>query len=335
MSNRVTLADIAAVAETSQTSVSLVLRGADSGRVSPEVAQKIRMVAESMGYRPDPALRALVAHRDSKRAGLAYRKLALVVPNERMSDWRNSPFHQALLGGATRRAKLLGFGFVTCQLAVGDSYATLSKLRTQGVDGLIFVQPDSVEDQLADFSEQFCVIGIGSALSASKMPIVGPHHLANMNLLAAHLEALGCKRIAYLPQSFLQAEVGSLFEMWADHAAVTRDSWLGVVRGVHSWSSLQDWCNKQRPDALVTTNPWGTVAPAGQYEPCPSYSLALYHRHSSIAGIWQEPEVIGSAAVDLLDLALRKNLRGGEVEPQRLLIPGSWLAGGSTGKPVS
>ena len=56
-SGHVTLADVAKVAEVSPITVSRALRG--ERRVDPALVDKVRAVAESMGYVPHPAARAL------------------------------------------------------------------------------------------------------------------------------------------------------------------------------------------------------------------------------------------------------------------------------------
>ena len=58
---RVTQLDIARVAGVHNTTVSLALR--NSAEIPSETRERIRAIAEQMGYQPDPALRALVAYR--------------------------------------------------------------------------------------------------------------------------------------------------------------------------------------------------------------------------------------------------------------------------------
>ena len=58
---RVTLADIAAKAAVHVTTVSLALR--NHPRLPEATRQRIQALAEELGYRPDPMLRALVAYR--------------------------------------------------------------------------------------------------------------------------------------------------------------------------------------------------------------------------------------------------------------------------------
>ena len=56
---RVTLNDVAAVAQVSTITASRVLRGLTN--VSPDLAARVRAAAERLGYVPDPAARALAS----------------------------------------------------------------------------------------------------------------------------------------------------------------------------------------------------------------------------------------------------------------------------------
>lgn len=59
MSKRVTLADVAARSGMSPTAVSLVLNDRPGSRLSPESAERIRQVADELGYRPNRAAQSL------------------------------------------------------------------------------------------------------------------------------------------------------------------------------------------------------------------------------------------------------------------------------------
>ncbi len=60
MSPRVSLSDIARRVGCAISTVSIALRG--DQRVERETRERIRLVAEKMGYRPNPALAALASH---------------------------------------------------------------------------------------------------------------------------------------------------------------------------------------------------------------------------------------------------------------------------------
>ena len=64
----VTLQQIAEAAGVSRGTVDRALN--DRGRIKPEVAEKIKKIAEEMGYRPNRAGRALAMAKQSVRIGV-------------------------------------------------------------------------------------------------------------------------------------------------------------------------------------------------------------------------------------------------------------------------
>ena len=58
-----TMKEIAQAAGVSVSSVSLVLNGRDSGRINPQLANRIRETAERMGYQPNVLARSLRTNR--------------------------------------------------------------------------------------------------------------------------------------------------------------------------------------------------------------------------------------------------------------------------------
>lgn len=327
MARRVTLADIAAAAGTSTTAVSLVLNGQGRGRVGAELAEKIRRTAERLGYRPDPALRALLAHRESKRAKHAYRKVGLVISAPTEEDWRKSPFHQGVFTGFTERAAELGFG-VARPIFGQPEAAVIRRLRARGVDGLLLAQPAEMAEPMETDWQEFALVGIGSAMARSPFTIIGPDHQGNMRMLADQLFKAGHRRIAYLPQRVMDEGLKSLWMNWADGAAREDPRWLGAIRRVRSVSALLAWCRQHQPDALLTADPWARIVPDHLRPPCAGYSLGLENRSVEAGGIFQRPKEIGRAALELLDLNLRNNILGIQAHAPRLLVPGEWIPPG-------
>lgn len=322
------MADIAATVGTSTTAVSLVLTGRGRGRVGAELAEKIRRAAAHLGYRPDPALRALLAHRESKRSKHAYRKVGLVITAPTEEDWRKSPYHQGVFAGFTERAAELGFGVARAIFGRPDP-AVIRRLRARGVDGLLLAQPAGLTDSLEADWQGFALVGIGSAMARSPFTIVGPHHQWNMQMLAEQLFQAGHRRIAYLPQRLMDEGVKRSWMNWADGAAREDSRWLGAIRNIETLSPLLAWCQQNRPDAILTADPWARIVPAHVRPPCAGYSLGLESRSEGAGGIFQRPKEIGRAALELLDLNLRNNILGTQPHAPRLLVPGEWIPPGN------
>ena len=129
--------DVAVEAGVSQTTVSLVLRGAAEGRVSEQTQSKVLRAAKTLGYVPNEAGRLL---RNS-----ASRLLALVVPD--VTD----PYFTAVMRGAESEA---GRGGMVLSLLEARTVDTLSRVigsvRSRWMTGLIVCTPEDAQvDMLA------------------------------------------------------------------------------------------------------------------------------------------------------------------------------------------
>ncbi len=103
---RCTIKDIAEAAGISHTAVSLALR--NHPKVSAETREKVRKLAEQMGYRPDPLLGALVAYRQGLRPAGFRETIAWVTNYSTQDGWRINAYNK-YFEGATERAQQLGY----------------------------------------------------------------------------------------------------------------------------------------------------------------------------------------------------------------------------------
>src|SRR5882757_5503577 len=103
---RVTLREIVKAAGVSVMSVSLALR--DHGRISKAVRARIKRHAEKLGYRPDPALSALMAYRHERQTVRDYSTLAFVTNFPTAAGWKDEVFTRRYYEGALSRSAKLG-----------------------------------------------------------------------------------------------------------------------------------------------------------------------------------------------------------------------------------
>jgi DNA-binding LacI/PurR family transcriptional regulator len=122
MSRRPTSRDVAVAAGVSQSTVSIVLAGKWTGRVSPQTAQTVREAASRLGYRPNLAARNL-------RLGRT-RTVLLVVPT------LANPFFGAVYTGAARVAAAHGFGVVVYPWGEGTARGPFSAPH-EAIDGIL------------------------------------------------------------------------------------------------------------------------------------------------------------------------------------------------------
>ncbi|RFU39329.1 LacI family transcriptional regulator, partial [Actinomadura logoneensis] len=192
MHSRPTSRDVAKAAGVSQSTVSLVLGGKWSGRVSPATAASVQDAAERLGYRPNPAARSL-------RLG-STRTVMLVVPT------LSAPFFGAVYEGAARVAARHGFGVVAYPWPddAGPADSPFAAPR-DAIDGIL--SSSLAEDVVSGFAGTPLVM-LDSDPAAEAPTVVFDVGDA-MHAIVAHLAALGHRRFGH---------VASSIDQWTFHA---------------------------------------------------------------------------------------------------------------------
>lgn len=133
----VTIQRIANYLGVSKGTVSLALR--NNPRISATTRDRVKAAAEHLGYRPNPAVAAWMAHRrranpDELGASIAFLNLW---PDP--AEWNASPWFTRFVTGARQRARALGFGFEEYWLAAPGMTAKRMSgiLKTRGIQGVI------------------------------------------------------------------------------------------------------------------------------------------------------------------------------------------------------
>ncbi|WP_084265094.1 LacI family DNA-binding transcriptional regulator [Actinomadura macra] len=179
--SRPTSKDVAHEAGVSQSTVSLVLGGKWTGRVSPATARSVHEAAERLGYRPNQAARNL-------RLGTT-RTVLLMVPT------LTAPFFGPVYTGAVRVAARHGFGVVAYVWPddAGPADSPFAAPR-EAIDGIL--ASSMAVDALAEFRGTPAVM-LDSDPSGT-VPTVGFGVADGMRAIVAHLAGLGHHRIGHV-----------------------------------------------------------------------------------------------------------------------------------------
>jgi DNA-binding LacI/PurR family transcriptional regulator len=181
---RVTIRDVADAAGVSPAAVSYALRGI---QVSGETQQRVRKVADELGYEANPIARALASGRTGMVGILAPSledlwQQRLVAEAGRALLARD---HYALIvdaGGDPERQRMLG-----------------AQLRDQQVDGLLVSPVDPSDEFWRELAESVAVVSIGDALPDAEVAgAVLFDNRAGVTCALEHLHDLGHRRIAVL-----------------------------------------------------------------------------------------------------------------------------------------
>ncbi|WP_205718011.1 LacI family DNA-binding transcriptional regulator [Actinomadura soli] len=200
--SRPTSKDVAQEAGVSQSTVSLVLGGKWTGRVSPATARSVRSAARRLGYRPNLAARNL-------RLGTT-RTVLLMVPT------LTAPFFGPVYTGAARVASRHGFGVVVSTWS--DGTTAPERAAERGAEGPFADSPFAVPDEAIDgvLASSLAVEALGEfrqtpavmldsgpaapsgPFSVTCVPTVDFGVADGMRDIVAHLAALGHRRIGHV-----------------------------------------------------------------------------------------------------------------------------------------
>jgi LacI family transcriptional regulator len=189
MEKKITIKDIARVANVSHTTVSRALN--NKSRIRNETKEKILSIARELHYQPNFIARSLVM-KCTKTLGLIITTIA-------------NPFYTELALGIEATAR--GFGY-TIILSFTHSDLSIEKqsidmLRSKGVDGIIFSSAHMGDPNIAELAEEgFPIILVNRRtyhpIVREKVDYVGVDNMLGGFLAVEHLIRLGHKRIGVI-----------------------------------------------------------------------------------------------------------------------------------------
>lgn len=187
---RVALADVARAAEVSIATASRALSPREHPDVSPRTRERLRAVADELGYRPSLAARTFRS-RD-------FHAVSIIVPDGQWGWWE--PAVRAAYGAA-REQDCNAFVQPTTALRedsgdVADVIAALAGVPTEGV--LLF---GSAADQRMLASAETLrlpVVAIDNSADEVVVPTLAADSARGVQLAVEHLVGLGRRRIAYV-----------------------------------------------------------------------------------------------------------------------------------------
>ncbi|MFF8986807.1 LacI family DNA-binding transcriptional regulator [Streptomyces globisporus] len=200
-SRTVTLLDVAHAAGVSKSTVSDALQG--SGRVAEATRDRVRAVAEELGYRPNSAARRL------RRASTGAVGLHLPATATRLDYYMNLAF------GAVERAQEDGLDMVLLAPAGAADGRIASR-----VDGLLVIDPEAGDSAVPGLLDAGVPVVTGERYlgpSAGPSAAVVCDNAASLTALLDHVTERGARRPAVLAPSGSSA--------WATALRATARSW--------------------------------------------------------------------------------------------------------------
>lgn len=177
----VTLADIARATGLSASTVSRAL--SDPDKVNPRTRDRVRKIAQDMGYVPNQVARSLTSGRNDL--------IGLIVP-----DIAN-PFFPPIIKAVQARASAKG---KTVLIADVDEHPSdeiqRARVMRKRVDGLVVVSPRTPDDRLDQLAELRPIVFVNREVKGAASVIIEDSE--GMREAVEHLTALGHRRVGYL-----------------------------------------------------------------------------------------------------------------------------------------
>jgi LacI family transcriptional regulator len=189
MKKKVTIKDIARMANVSHTTVSRALN--NKSRIRNETKEKILSIARELNYQPNFIARSLVMKR-TKTLGLVITTIA-------------NPFYTELAQGIETTARGLGYNIILCStnydLSIEKQHIDI--LRSKGVDGIIFTSAHIGDPNIIKLAEEgFPIVLVNrrtyEPVVKEKVDYVGVDNILGGFLAVKHLIKLGHQRIGVI-----------------------------------------------------------------------------------------------------------------------------------------
>jgi DNA-binding LacI/PurR family transcriptional regulator len=330
----VTLETIARHLKVSKVTVSLGLRG--SRRISEGMRAKIAKVAADLGYTPNPMVSALmVSLRTGNRAGSAF-NLCFLTAFPTRDGWRAIHVFPRYFEGARRRAAELGYGLELHWIgeAGGSSERMTTILHSRGIPGIIICPLPSHGFKLGLGWDRFATVAIG--WSFNEVPC---HHIANSQFHTINTALAACRDRGFTRIGFAIPQVvdDKTEHIWlsAYLGFLARNPKLKklppFVTDTFNEPAYMAWHTKNKPEVVVTTHEpipiWLRRSGLRIPEDVSYVHLDCTPENGDYAGINQQPEQVGAAAVDILVEQINQNHRGPPAVPKAVLIEGLWRDG--------
>ena len=323
---------------------SVVCRALQNHPSIPErTRERIRAIAEKIGYRPDPMLSALAAYRHTRRSPVFQGGLAWLSASNPTFNWRQVPVYAAYMRGASEQAARRGYTILDYDLnAAGMTPRRLAAiLRARNVRGIL-VCPQPQPHTRIDFPwDDFSAVSLGYTMDSPRLHMVTANHFHSTRLIWEKLTALGYQRIGLAVQGDINERIGGhlLAAYLLDQQALpARRRLLPFVAGTSlTQAAFARWLRQHRPDAIITTfYGFPELLTKLRVKVPDDLGVALVFKSSGkddFAGIDQNVELTGHVALDYLVAMLHRNERGVPATAQRILVEGRWVDG-QTVRPV-
>lgn len=333
MSSR--LEPIARALGVSTSTVSRALRNHPA--LSRETIARVKAEAERQGYQPNPYVSLVMTHM-RQASSLPYAaNLAWIDSFPEAGMWKASPAQQGFHAGASARAEARGYRLERIRVRASGlrPARVMSMLSARNILGVLCPEASALSDQLVDPTRLATVtVGFRSETPALHFSTNDQYATAR----AGHRKLLerGFKRVAFVTRRYLERIVD--YRFIAGYLSIAAERGEAApppfLLDEQNGGAFQAWMRRHRPDALLTTiapELPSLLAQAGLRVPrdIACATLDWQSDQPELAGLRQDHERVGAAAVDLLVAQLEGNEIGIPENARGTLVESVWHDGPS------
>lgn len=337
--NRVSYKDIGREAGVSAMTVSLAMRNHSS--IPDRTRQRIRKVAEELGYRPDPKINEMMQYMSWRRGNREFPVLCFLDLWERRRGWKESPYVNRLFKGARKRAESLGYELQDFWLK--EPHMSIRRLRniltTRHILGII-IPPLPPETEEVGFQ----VEGFSVVTTSYSAEYLGSHLVTNnrhqiIQLALQKVAEKGFRRIGLALSEDLDRrsnhDIMAHF-MFYQNRIPERDRVAILFRKKLSPASLADWYHAHKPEVVISMNNDVYKWLLGMGLSVPGdvgfVTLSNYTGYpEKYTGVDERTDIVGAAAIDVLTAHLQRNEIGLPAHRKLILLDGEWREGQTLG----
>lgn len=329
---RVLMKDVAKVAGVHQTTVSLALRNHPS--LPESTRERIQKLAEDMGYRPDPALSALVAYRQATKNQPSEQVIAWIINVRDPERVKTLHFHRQLMEGAKERASTLGYKLDTFWFGTEykDSKSLNRVLNARGIQGLILGAFDYYNEPFELDWELFSAVKINPLPKQLSYDTVFCNQIDAVGMAISELKRLGIKRIGLAVSEFEEVHKQFTFAAgyFANRREIEPEDWIqpyyfqhGPDYGEDVTAGTLEWARENKVQALVSN--WNSMEDVVRQlveegQDCRFVPLDANEKTVKYGGINQDHRENGRRAIDMLVGQIKTFRRGPETSPCTTLV---------------
>lgn len=332
MTTPVTQRDVAAACHVHPSTICLALNNSPS--IPLATRQRIRAVAQQLGYRPNAAARNLAFLRGDKGPAASL-PLAWINQEPARDFWRRDPAGRAHFEAARQRAGELGYHLEEFGLhEAGMTTGRLAQIiHARGIQGVVFPCLHTYDPTLFQPAwSKFACVSFNDHRAGDWMDVVCPDYYHNADRVIAELVRTGFNRIGLvLTERFDAATHGLVSSRYLRYAATQpRAQRVPVcVNGAAFDERLAEvtrWCRQHRPEAVLCHDAeLGAALALPGHEACVVQLGAL--GVASQPGMDELPGEIAAAAIERVAEKIRRHERGIGENTQCHLIKGRWTGG--------